>query len=91
VITDHRESLYEISASDQAHYDRVLPASGADARSAVDLIRHETQVHGNDVETLSIDGIGFKGAMLPELTDPEDLAIEVFVPPTDFQLNEDGT
>jgi hypothetical protein len=68
----------------------------------VDLIRHEAKVHGNDVETLSIDGIEFKGAVLRELTDPDDLAIEVIVPPTDFQksevfpstefqLNEDGT
>jgi transposase len=80
----------------------VLPANGAEARSAVDLIRQEEQVHGNDVEALSIDGIGFNGAVLRELTDPKDLAIEVIVPPTDFQksegfassefqLNEDGT
>jgi hypothetical protein len=66
----------------------VLPANGAEARSAVALVRHVEQVHGNDVETLSIDGIGFKGAVLRELTDPEDLAIEVIVPPTDFQKSE---
>ncbi len=37
----------------------VLPANGAEAANAVELIRREERVHGNDIESLSIDGIGF--------------------------------
>jgi transposase len=59
----------------------VLPASGNEAEDATTLIKQEEQAHGNDVQGLSIDGIGFRGEQLREWTDPEGLNLEVFVPP----------
>lgn len=59
----------------------VLPANGAEAADAAALIRSEERAHGNDVEGLSIDGVGFNGPVLRELTDPNGLNLEVIVPP----------
>jgi transposase len=59
----------------------VLPANGDEAADASTLIRQEEQVHGNDVQALSIDGIGFRGPLLREWTDPAGLNLQVFVPP----------
>ena len=59
----------------------VLPANGDEARDATTLIEREEQVHGNDVEALSIDGIGFSGPLLRHWTDPQGLNLEVIVPP----------
>ena len=53
----------------------VLPANGDEAADASALIRHEEAVHGNDVQTLSIDKAGFRGEMLRERNR------EVVVPP----------
>ena len=39
------------------------------------------RVDGNDIESLSIDGVGFNGPLLRELQDPDGLAVETFVPP----------
>ncbi len=80
----------------------VQPANNDEAANAQKLIAHEEAVHGNDVQALSIDGIGFQGAVLRELTDPEGLNLEVFVPPSQeppaerfgveqFSLNAEGT
>ena len=62
----------------------VLPANGDEARDAIDLIEAEEQAHGNDIEQLSIDGIGFNGEVLRTLTDGDGLNVEVFTPPRDF-------
>jgi transposase len=59
----------------------VLPANGDEAADALKLIRQEEAAHGNDVEALSIDGIGFNGRLLRELEDPDGLAVNTFVPP----------
>jgi transposase len=59
----------------------VLPANGDEAADARTLIDQEEQAQGNDVRALSIDGIGFKGTMLRDLTDPQGPNLEVFVPP----------
>jgi transposase len=59
----------------------VLPANGDEAADATTLISQEEQAHGNDVEALSIDGIGFRGELLREWTDPQGLKLEVIVPP----------
>ncbi len=79
-----------------------VPASNGDeAADAAVLIRQEEEAHGNDVEALSADGALCKGERLRELTDPEGLNLEVFVPvppepPTehftaeDFRLDETG-
>jgi transposase len=72
----------------------VLPANGDEAADAVELIRQEETAHGNDVEALSIDGVGFNGPMLRELKD--EWGVDTYVPvpkqsdgecftPSDFQ------
>ncbi|MBV8614982.1 MAG: IS1182 family transposase [Acetobacteraceae bacterium] len=60
----------------------VLPANGDDGADTAELIRREEQAHGNDVASVSLDGVGFRGPVLRELTDPAGLALEVFTPPT---------
>ena len=59
----------------------VLPAGGDEAVDAIELIRQEEAAHGNDVQALSIDGVGFNGPMLRELEDPADLNVDTYVPP----------
>jgi transposase len=59
----------------------VLPASGNEVQDGTTLIKQEEQAHGNDVQALSIDALGFRGEQLREWTDPQGLNLEVFVPP----------
>jgi IS5 family transposase len=59
----------------------VMPANGQEAMDAIELILREEAAHGNDIESVSIDGAGFHGPMLRELEDPEGLAVKTFVPP----------
>jgi hypothetical protein len=59
----------------------VLPANGNEVQDASTLIQQEEQAHGNDVQGLSIDAIGWRGEQLREWTDPQGLNLEVFVPP----------
>jgi transposase len=81
----------------------VLPGNGDEAGDAEVLIQAEEQAHQNDIEQLSIDGIGWRGKVLRTLSDPEGLNVDVYVPPRDrpsdgdrftpddFTLNEAGT
>jgi transposase len=59
----------------------VLPANGDEGADAATLITQEEQAHGNDVEAVSIDGAGFRGDVLRELSDPRRLSLEVITPP----------
>ena len=59
----------------------VLPANGEEAADAVLLVRQEEAAHGNNVESLSMDGIGFNGPVLRELEDPDGLAVNTITPP----------
>lgn len=59
----------------------VLPANGDEGADAAALIAHEEQAHGNDVQAVSLDGAGFRGTVLRELTDPQRLNLEVITPP----------
>jgi transposase len=59
----------------------VLPANGEEAADAITLIRQEEEAQGNKVEALSIDGAGYNGPVLRELTDPQGLNLDVTVPP----------
>ena len=59
----------------------VLPGNGAEAADAVALIQQEESAQGNDVEGMSIDGAGYNGPVLRELTDPNGLNLDVTVPP----------
>jgi hypothetical protein len=60
----------------------VLPVNGAEAANAQPLIAAEDHVHGNDVASLSIDRIGYRGDVLAALSDAADgLQLTVYVPP----------
>jgi transposase len=58
----------------------VLPANGAEAADAVTLLEQEEAAQGNDVAELSMDGAGYNGPVLRQLTDPQGLNVEVTVP-----------
>jgi transposase len=59
----------------------VLPANGDEGADAAKLITQEEQAQRNDVETLSMDGAGFRGDVLRDLTNPQRLSLEVITPP----------
>jgi hypothetical protein len=59
----------------------VLPGGANEGADTATLRRQEEQAHGNDVQAVSLDGAGFQGPVLRELTDPAGLAVEVFTPP----------
>jgi transposase len=59
----------------------VLPGNAGEAADAVTLIEQEERAQGNDVQGLSMDGVGYNGPVLRELTDPEKLNLQVTVPP----------
>jgi len=61
----------------------VLPANGDEGADAAQLITQEEQAQGNDVAAVSLDGAGYRGSVLRELTDPAGLHLEVFTPPTE--------
>ncbi len=64
----------------------VLPANGDEGADAAPLIAQEEQAHGNDVAAVSLDGAGYRGRVLRELTDPAGLHLEVFTPPAEAPL-----
>src|SRR5262249_62048748 len=47
----------------------VLPANGEEGANATHLIMSEEHVHGNDIASLSIDRIGYRGDLLATLSD----------------------
>ena len=59
----------------------VLPAGGDEAADAIELISQEEEAHDNDVQAMSIDGVGFNGPVLRELEDADGLNIDTYVPP----------
>jgi transposase len=59
----------------------VLSANGAEAADAVVLLKEEQAAQGNQVDELSMDGAGWNGPVLRELTDPNGLNVQVTVPP----------
>jgi transposase len=61
----------------------VLPANGNEGGDAAYLIEQEEAAQGNDVAAISIDGAGYRGPVLRELTDPAGLNLEVFTPPAE--------
>ena len=64
----------------------LLPANADEAASAQSLIEGEEAAHGNDVENLSIDGVGYNGAVLRALSDDETgPRLTVYVPPKEQQ------
>jgi IS5 family transposase len=59
----------------------VLPANADEAADATALIGHEETIHGNDIQILSFDKIGFRGELLRDWQKPDSLGLEVVVPP----------
>lgn len=60
----------------------ILPANADEAADAQALIAQEESAHGNDIQQLSIDAIGYNGAVLQALSDDADgPQVTVFVPP----------
>jgi hypothetical protein len=61
----------------------VLPANGNEGGDAAYLIEQEEAAQGNDVAGISMDGAGYRGPVLRELSDPAGLNLEVFTPPAE--------
>lgn len=59
----------------------VLPGNGPEAADTITLIQQEEQAQGNDVQEVSLDGAGFNGPLLRELSDPAGLNLQATVPP----------
>jgi transposase len=60
----------------------ILPANADEAANAQALIAQEENAHGNDIPQLSIDAIGYNGAVLQALSEhPQGPQVTVFVPP----------
>lgn len=99
---------YELDISMDADSELITavdtpPANQDEAANAARLVGREEQAHGNRIQSLSIDGIGFRGDVLRELKDPNGLNLVVYVPPrtfakdaspyftsADFHLEENG-
>jgi len=63
----------------------VLPANGEEGANATSLITREEHVHGNDVASLSIDRIGYRGNLLAQLSEAANgPQLTVYVPPLDW-------
>jgi transposase len=59
----------------------VLPGNGPEAADAITLIHQEETAQGNDVQGLSMDGAGYNGPVLRELTAADGLNLDMTVPP----------
>jgi transposase len=80
----------------------LLAANSDEAANAKNLIESEEAAHGNDIESLSIDAVGYNGPVLKALSDdPDGPQLTVYVPPKpdwsatpdlyqpeDFKLNQ---
>jgi transposase len=64
----------------------VLPANGDEAANATALITREETAQGNDIASLSMDRIGYRGDVLAELSEgAEGPQLTVYVPPIDWK------
>ena len=69
----------------------LLPSNSDEAANAKHLIESEEAAHGNDVERLSMDAIGYNGAVLKALSDdPEGPQLVVYAPPIEFNQPTPG-
>jgi transposase len=76
------------------------PGNGNEGADPVTLVQKEEAAQGNEIESVSIDGIGFRGPKIEALEDdPEGPQVRVYTPPQeapglfpagDFKLNETG-
>jgi hypothetical protein len=64
----------------------VLPANGDEAANATALITSEESAQGNDIASLSMDRIGYRGDVLAALSEAEEgPQLTVYVPPIDWK------
>lgn len=69
----------------------VLPGNGAEGADAVTLIQQEEAAQGNAIASLSLDGLGFRGALLEALEDdPAGPQVIVYTPPQDWPQETPG-
>jgi transposase len=69
----------------------VLPSNSDEAANAKQLIESEESAQGNDVERLSMDAIGYNGAVLKALSDdPDGPQLIVYTPPIEFHKPTPG-
>lgn len=73
--------LLQDPASELITAIEVLPANADEAANSLALIAAEQQAQGNHIEELSIDGVGWNGAVLAALSDPQGPDLTVYVPP----------
>lgn len=66
----------------------ILPANADEAANAQVLLTREQAAQHNTIQALSIDGIGFRGELLRQWTDPTGLNLDVFVPPSPLKVRE---
>ena len=59
----------------------VLPGNGDEARDTQTLLAAEAQAQGKTVAAVSIEGMGWNGAVLRALQAPAGMGVEVYVPP----------
>src|SRR5260370_4297459 len=59
-----------------------MPANGDEGGDAAYLIRQKEAAQGNDVAAISMDGAGYRGPVLRELTEPDGLNLQVYTPPS---------
>jgi transposase len=69
----------------------LLPSNSDEAANARPLIESEETAQGNDVERLSMDAIGYNGAVLKALSDdPDGPQLTVYTPPIEFNKPTPG-
>lgn len=69
----------------------LLPSNSDEAANAKQLIESEEAAHGNNVERLSMDAIGYNGAVLKALSDdPDGPQLIVYAPPIEFNKPTPG-
>ena len=66
----------------------ILPANADEAANVQALLTREESAQDKTVQAFSIDGIGFRGELLRQWTDPNGLNLEVFVPPSPLRVRE---
>lgn len=69
----------------------VLPGNGPEGDDAVTLVQQEETAQGNAIAHLSLDGVGFRGALLQALEDdPAGPQVVVYTPPQDWPQETPG-
>jgi|SRR5215470_11690845 len=69
----------------------LLPGNGDEGADTVTLLQKEEAAQGNEIESVSLDGVGFRGPTLRALEDdPEGPQVSVYTPPQDWPQEAPG-